>query len=79
MTKNHPYEELEKLPIWKVLRKGIKDLEANGDLEARTSEQYIVGYLAKLLSQSNLLAERNGKIAKPSARIKVRDVPKSTP
>jgi hypothetical protein len=57
MKHDCPYRELEKLPVWKVLSRGIKNLEANGDIEEKTARHYIVGYLAKLLVESDMINE----------------------
>ncbi len=57
MKSHHPYQEFEKHPIWKILNRGIKDLQSNGDLEEKTAREYIVGYLSKLLLESDLIAE----------------------
>lgn len=53
----HPYKEFEKTAVWKVLDRGVKELQANGDIEERTARPYIVGYLTKLLRDSGALAE----------------------
>ncbi len=61
MKNDHPYQEFQKHPLWKVLNRGIKDLQANGDLEEKTAREYIVGFLSKLLLESDLIAEVPGR------------------
>jgi hypothetical protein len=56
--KSHPYEDLEKLPAWKVINKAVDDLSRNGDLEEQTARAYIVGYILKKLSEAGALAPR---------------------
>ena len=55
MKTTHLYREYERLPLWKALDQGIKELESNGDIEEKTARPYIVGYLAKLLSEAGLV------------------------
>lgn len=57
MNKEFPYAHVESLRVWKVLDQGIQDLAANGDLDEKTERKYIVGYLAKLLLDAELIAE----------------------
>jgi hypothetical protein len=71
MKKNHPYKEYQGLDVWKVLDKGIKDLQANGDVVETTARPYIVGYLSKLLVDAGL-------IALPSETVKPRRAAKSS-
>jgi hypothetical protein len=49
----HPYKQLEGTQIWEVIYKGIDDLVENYDLEVKTARENIVGYLCKLLNESN--------------------------
>jgi hypothetical protein len=49
----HPYKQFEGTPLWEVILKGIDDLVGNNDLEEKTARENIVGYLCKLLSESN--------------------------
>ena len=57
MMNGHPYREFEELRVWKVLSKGLNDLQANGDIEEKTARSYLIGYLSKLLVESDLLVE----------------------
>jgi hypothetical protein len=52
----HPYKEFEKTRLWKVVDKGVRDLEGNQDLKVLEHREYIVGYLCKVLTQ------RRGKL-----------------
>jgi hypothetical protein len=61
MNDDFPYKELKKHAVWKVLDRGIKDLQANGDIEARTAREYIVGYLSKVLLEADLSAAFPGQ------------------
>ena len=56
MKDNFPYQEFQKHPLWNVLDRGIRDLQANGDIEEKTAREYIVGNLAKLLVESDMIA-----------------------
>jgi len=49
---NHPYKALEQQPIWKVLERAIDALVANGDLKASTAREYVIGFLAKSISEA---------------------------
>jgi hypothetical protein len=49
---SHPYKKFENTPLWSVVNKGIKDLVENNDIEETTNREYIVGYLCKLISES---------------------------
>jgi hypothetical protein len=50
-AKKHPYQQYEKLPIWKALDNAVSELVRNGDLEEQTAREYIIGYLAKTLTE----------------------------
>ena len=43
----HPYQDLESLPVWKLLSEGLKELEENLDLSITTDSRYVVGYLLR--------------------------------
>ena len=53
----HPYEELEKTSLWRVVDSSIEELVANRDLLEQTSRVYIVGYIVKKLVESGELQE----------------------
>jgi hypothetical protein len=69
MKKDHPYRQYEKLRLWKVLTRAVKDLESNGDVEAKTARRYIVGYLSKLLVESDLIRDDPKEGSAQRARI----------
>ncbi len=48
----HPYTELEGTELWKVVRKAVRELTKNGDLDLQTAESHVVGYLAKSLNHA---------------------------
>ncbi len=68
MKVKHPYQNLESLPLWKVVEKGFIDLKRNGDLEETTASPYIVGYLVQELLASGLIVEPPGRSKKPPPR-----------
>jgi len=47
-----PYEIFVGTPLWEVINKGINDLAENKDIEEITNREYIVGYLCKLITES---------------------------
>jgi hypothetical protein len=47
---NHPYQDLESLPIWNILSEGLKELEDNRDLAITTDKRYVVGYLLRKMT-----------------------------
>ena len=49
------YDDFLETKIWMVLERGIQDLVANEDLEEKTNRKYLIGYLAKCLSDENCL------------------------
>ena len=51
----HPYEELEKTSLWRVVDSSIEDLVANGDLLEQTPRVYVVGYIVKKLVEAGEL------------------------
>lgn len=51
---SHPYKEFENTPIWKIVNKAIKELVENDDIEEKTQREYIVGYISKLIYESNI-------------------------
>lgn len=48
----HPYEQYEQEAVWRVLERGIKAMVKNGDIGENTAREYVVGYLAKLLTDA---------------------------
>lgn len=51
----HPYVQLEGTPLWQVVKAAIADLDGNKDIELTEWHQYVVGYICKQLSESNLV------------------------
>lgn len=49
----HPYKQLENTPLWNIINKSINDLVENDDIEEKTQREYIVGYITKLINESN--------------------------
>lgn len=64
MKPDHPYRHFEGTRVWKALDKGLADLVENGDLDEQTDRAYIVGYLTKLVVESNLSAGRLKEVRK---------------
>jgi hypothetical protein len=48
-----PYKEYETHPIWAIVEKTINDLKKNDDIELKTANKYIVGYICKSLVESD--------------------------
>lgn len=49
----HPYKALEQHPLWEVIKTGLENLVANGDLTITTAENYVIGYLlAKIVEET---------------------------
>lgn len=49
---SHPYEELERTPMWNRVDRAIKALLKNGDLELTTHRKYVVGYICHKIGGS---------------------------
>ena len=54
---SHPYKQYENTPIWNLINKAIDDLVENDDIEEKTQRKYIVGYISKLINESNTVKE----------------------
>ena len=52
MNTDHPYKDFERSPLWPVVRKALRDLKKNGDVELQTAEVYVVGYVAQALAEA---------------------------
>lgn len=46
----HPYSEFENSDLWNAIKDGLNDLIVNQDIEIKTPEDYVVGYLCKMIS-----------------------------
>jgi len=49
MEHEHPYNEFENTPLWKIVEEAISDLESNQDLDLTTSPEYFIGYICRSL------------------------------
>ncbi|NHC39379.1 hypothetical protein G6549_05335 [Bacillus sp. MM2020_1] len=54
---SHPYKQFENTPLWNIINKAIAELVENDDIELKTQKEYIVGYISKLLIESNIVKE----------------------
>lgn len=43
----HPYKDFESTELWTVVKKALKELIKNQDIEITTKEDYVIGYLCK--------------------------------
>lgn len=69
MKDQHPYHNLESLPLWKVVEKGIRDLNQNGDLDQTTASRYIIGYLVQQILASGLVDGVTDRRPRPRKRV----------
>ena len=53
-TSHHkrPYDDYVNLPLWEIVKKSIKKLEKNGDLQITTDPYYVIGYLCKSIMKN---------------------------
>ncbi len=58
VVKKHPYSNLENTKLWLSIEKAIQSLTDNNDLKLQTDRSYIVGFLAKSLSDSGLIKNK---------------------
>lgn len=75
MKYKHPYLELSKTRLWKVVDRVIADLEANRDFELTTLRAYSVGYLCKQLVEKKLTSPKAESIA-PNKKTKTKRSPR---
>lgn len=52
-----PYENYKKSNVWNIIKKALKDLEENKDIEITTRDEYIIGYIVKSLIENNIISE----------------------
>ena len=58
----HPYEEYETSKLWEIVKSSIEELVENNDIELFTPIEYIVGYICKNISSTNItLSHRSGR------------------
>lgn len=50
----HPYKEYETSKLWEVVKSSIEDLVENNDIELSTPIEYVVGYICKNISSTDL-------------------------
>jgi hypothetical protein len=50
-----PYREFITHPAWPVIENALRELESNDDLELRTAQRYVVGFLIKQLALHDLM------------------------
>lgn len=50
---SHPYEGLERTPMWNRVDQAVKALLKNGDLELKTHRKYVVGYICHKIGNLN--------------------------
>lgn len=53
----HPYVEYEGTPVWRAVKKAVRDLDENQDIDLTEWHQYIVGYICKKLSAAKVVTE----------------------
>ena len=51
-TEGHPYETWKGTKLWDTIEAAISELVENQDLKEVTSREYVVGLLAKRVSQA---------------------------
>jgi hypothetical protein len=60
----HPYKKYEAHPLWPVIKRAIRALSRNGDIQEQTDRDYIVGFLCKRIletkSAGKTRVKRNG-------------------
>ena len=55
-----PYAAYEGSRVWQALRKGLDDLEKNGDIRITTERKLVIGYLSKLLVKRHVAQHSKG-------------------
>lgn len=55
---DHPYAAWRGTRIWSILEAAIEELVDNRDLEEMTPREYIVGFLAKRVTEGGIDASR---------------------
>lgn len=51
----HPYEEYETSKLWGLVKSSIEELVENNDVELFTPIEYVVGYICKNISSTNIV------------------------
>ncbi|MEN6371285.1 MAG: ankyrin repeat domain-containing protein [Armatimonadota bacterium] len=60
-TANTPYETYRDSELWKIVEKALDDLLDNSDITLCTTQDYVVGYLVKLISDHYSASSGNGR------------------
>ena len=53
-----PYAKYRNLPIWKVIKKELIELEENQDLDITTQLEIVIGSIVKTIKDSGFLKEK---------------------
>lgn len=48
----HPYKDYEKTDEWQSIKLAIHNLIENNDIELLTREEYVIGFICKILFQN---------------------------
>lgn len=54
----HPYEEYETSKLWGLVKSSIEELVENNDMELFTPIEYVVGYICKKISSTNIVKNK---------------------
>ena len=49
--KDYPYNQFENSELWSIVKDCLNDLIDNQDIEITTKEEYVVGYLCKMIAE----------------------------
>ena len=49
--KDYPYNQFENSELWSIVKDCLNDLIDNQDIEITTKEEYVVGYLRKMIAE----------------------------
>lgn len=50
----HPYKEYESSKFWGIIKSSIEELVENNDIELQTPIEYVVAYICKNLSLTDM-------------------------
>lgn len=56
---NHPYKQYENTRAWKTIQQALSELMENQDIEITTREEYVVGFLCKVLYENDFIREEH--------------------
>jgi hypothetical protein len=57
-AQKHPYIDFEKTELWQLLEKALRELQDNSDIKIQTDPSYVVGYLAKTLTENGVIKSK---------------------